>query len=407
MENESSSMRDLPLLALVAGFLLLLPTAPVAANYVGPLIIAKTDRHLWPDSVNTPNAFDKASRASVLVYILALRDMRKVSDADLRASLKVKNLNRASVDKWLKKEIKLSFQNYQQASASCVAGDWTCVGVVASVEDLLSKAEMWSRNIPRSLSAWRDNLNRFSYAYVAEQARLAALFPTVSSEIDRFSDNEWNGDDFVDRQFLLTFDDGPSDVQGKTDATVSMLNTNGRNAIFFLLGDNFQNRLHKTNATALAQLYQNQCVASHGWKHQSHAKWSQWQDSVKRTQSLLNSTLAREMVLPLFRPPYGQRKADSGAFFRSWSLQVALWNLDSQDWNTKVNAEDIVNRMITLMLIKRHGVLLFHDIHLKAKTVLPAMFVELGTAIEWVDCHRLARMEPQAGLRFEGSRLDQ
>jgi peptidoglycan/xylan/chitin deacetylase (PgdA/CDA1 family) len=139
----------------------------------------------------------------------------------------------------------------------------------------------------------------------------------------------------------------------------------------------------------VATLYKNQCVANHGWEHQSHAKWANWQDSIQRTQTLITSTLSTGNALPLFRPPYGQRQADSGAFFQQQGLQVALWNLDSQDWNKQVNSDHILNRMLTLMLIKRHGVLLFHDVHPKAKAALPLLFNEVGNAVEWRNCHSL------------------
>lgn len=42
-------------------------------------------------------------------------------------------------------------------------------------------------------------------------------FPKVSSEIDLFNTQEWNGDALPDRQFFLTFDDGPTNVAGNTD----------------------------------------------------------------------------------------------------------------------------------------------------------------------------------------------
>jgi hypothetical protein len=47
--------------------------------------------------------------------------------------------------------------------------------------------------------------------------------------------------------------------------------------------------------------------------------------------------------------------------------------------------------MATLMLIKRHGVLLFHDVHPKAKVALPVIFGKLGAAVEWRDCHAALR----------------
>ena len=390
MENESSTLRRFSWLALAVSFFLLSPT-PTVAGYAGPTVVAKANRHLWPDAIKMPATFDKASRASILVYVLTLQDLQKAADADLDALIKVNRPYRASVDQWLRKEIESSFQRYRQASATCVADDWTCVESVAASETLLNQAQAWSRDIPRPLRAWREDFSRFCRIYAAEQMRLAALFPRVSSEIDRFNEREWNGDEAADRQFFLTFDDGPSPVRGETDATLDMLDKEGKSAVFFLLGENLQNRLHRSDGSSLARLYQNQCVASHGWQHRSHAEWSQWQDSVKRTQALLNSTLPRDHVLPLFRPPYGQRKADSGAFFQSQSLHVALWNLDSQDWNSRLSADDVVNRIIVLMLIKRRGVVLFHDIHPKARAALPALFDALGHAVDWGDCHQLAR----------------
>ena len=371
------------LLLLAISFLLSL-----SAHAAGPAVVAKVDRQLWQAPINTPENFDKASRAAMLLYALSLQDMQKLSDTDMKAAFKIKTVNRASVTKWINKELALSLRNYQAAAKSCAAEDWTCVGTLNSTADLIKQAAQVKT--PPALSAWHDNLAQFTHAYTAEQMRLAALFPKVSSEIDFFNANEWNGDDFPDRQFLLTFDDGPTKPQGDTDDTLAMLAANQKSAVFFVLGENFQNRLNKTDAQTLATLYKGQCVALHGWEHQSHAKWAKWQDSIQRSKTLLTDTFAKtDNFKALFRPPYGQRKADSGAFFQQQGLQIALWNLDSQDWNNKVDSDDILNRMLTLMLIKRHGVLLFHDIHPKAKTALPILFKELGDAVEWRDCHQL------------------
>jgi len=352
---------------------------------------AKADTRLWHEPVNTRSGFDKASRATLLTYVLAIQKLQKLFDADMLAAFKIKSINRASVSKWADEALVLALLNYQRAATACVSEDWTCPGNIATVADLLKQAQALRVKTPDDLEAWQNNLADFSHAYVAEQMRLAALFPKVSSEIDLFNDKEWTGDEFPDRQFFLSFDDGPSAAHGNTDDVLAMLAANRKSAVFFVLGENFRNRLQKTDAATLAGLYNKQCVASHGWEHQSHAKWPQWQDSIKRTQALLTLVVAKDNFLLLFRPPYGQRKADSGAFFQEQLLQVGLWNLDSQDWNAHVDANDIVNRMVTLMLIKRHGVLLFHDVHPKAKAALPVIFNELGTAVEWGDCHLLAR----------------
>jgi peptidoglycan/xylan/chitin deacetylase (PgdA/CDA1 family) len=363
--------------------------AAMPATAAGPASVAKADRKLWSETLNSRNGFDKASRASILTYAATLQHMHRMADGDMMASFKIKSLNRASVDKWLKSELELSLLNYQRAARDCAGGDWTCVPQVDSVEALLRQAGSWQKSVPAGQQAWHANLSAFTRAYLAEQLRLAALFPRISSEIDRFGPHEWNGGTMEDRQFLLTFDDGPS-PGAHTDDTLAMLAGARKTGVFFVLGENLQNRVNKAGAAKVAASYKNQCMASHGWQHQSHARWDQWQDSISRTQGLLNATFAKGDVLPYFRPPYGQRPADSAAFFQQQGLQVALWNLDSQDWSSQVSAEDVSNRMLALMLIKRHGVLLFHDVHSKAKTALPTIFDELGNAVSWRDCQQAA-----------------
>jgi peptidoglycan/xylan/chitin deacetylase (PgdA/CDA1 family) len=366
-----------------AAALVVAATSPARAD-VGPSVVARAALSLWREPIDTRAGFDKASRAAILVYASVLGEMGKLSDADMLAAFKIKSVNHASTDRWLKKELALSATNYRLASATCAAGDWTCVAVPT---DFAAAAATWTHGVPTAQAAWRDNLDGFAHAYVGEQLRLAALFPKITSEIDTFDDREWNGDKLPDTVFQLSFDDGPTAPGGTTDDTLRMLDAAHRHAVFFMLGSNLQARLDKTDAATLSQQYAGQCVASHGWEHKSHQNWDQWQESVKRTQALLNATFPKDAVLPWFRPPYGQRRADSGPFFQQQGLQIALWNLDSQDWNAHVTPADVIDRMTTLALVKRHGVMLFHDVHPKAKIALPAMFEKLGGAVEWRDCH--------------------
>lgn len=356
-----------------------------SVHAAGPTTVAKANQTLWEQPINTLEGFNNASRAAILLYAVELQNISQLNNTAMKSAFKIKSVNRASVTTWLTKEQALIIQNYQQAAKTCSSEDWTCVPA-SNFDELLSHASQLK--IPASLSAWQRNLSQFAKIYLTEQLRLAALFPKISSEIATFNANEWTGDELPDRQFLLSFDDGPSVIHGNTDATIAMLNSFGKTALFFVLGEQWQTRLNKSNVQALASLYQGQCVALHGFKHESHAKWTRWKDSIIRTKALLSTTLVNtDSFKPLFRPPYGQRKADSAAFFQQQGLQVALWNLDSQDWNAKMHSGDVLNRMLALMLIKRHGVLLFHDVHDKAKSALPALFTELGDAVIWQNCH--------------------
>ena len=355
----------------------------VTKKYSG---VAVGDRRLWTESVNTQSGFDRASRAAILFYALELEAQKTAEN---------KTFNRPSVNKWLTKELNLAQQNYHFAAKTCRSNDWTCTNAATNSNDFVAKAR--TLRIPDDFDSWQKNIAEFMGIYVAEQIRLAQLFPTTSSEIDLFNDNEWNGDRTSDRKFFLTFDDGPTASGGNTDNVLQMLAAQKKTAVFFVLGQSFAHR-QKTNGTAtLAQLYKGQCVSAHGWEHLSHEKrskyavGSKWQSSVTDTIALLkNSFDDTSIFLPLFRPPYGQRKSDSGAYFQKEGLQVALWNMDSQDWNAQIEAEDIVNRMEILMLIKRRGVLLFHDVHPKAQKAVPVIIAEFGSAVEWGDCHQIA-----------------
>jgi peptidoglycan/xylan/chitin deacetylase (PgdA/CDA1 family) len=358
----------------------------------GPSVVAKADLSLWGEPINQRAGFDKASRASVMVYVATIDDLRRMTDDAMLTAFGIKSVNRASVDKWVNKELDLALANYRAAAADCgksdkPGSDWTCLDATPSnASGLVTAVASWSARVPPAQGAWRANLAAFARAYVSEQMRLAALFPKTTSEIDRFNDGEWNGDNLPDAQFLLTFDDGPNAPGGSTDDTLRMLASTRHNGVFFMLGGNLQSRAGRAGAPPLAEAFRGQCVASHGWEHQSHQRWDAWQDSIKRTHALLRSTFPEATVLPWFRPPYGQRTADSGAFFREQNLQVALWNIDSQDWNAHMSSTDLVDRMVTLMLVKRHGVLLFHDVHPKAHAALPVIFDKLGDAVTWRDC---------------------
>lgn len=369
--------------ALVSGLLWVGATVQAA----GPAAVATLDLRTWGAPLDTPAGFDRASRAALLVHASTLHGLPPRDETQLLAHLRIKRLNQASLDQWLEAERARVWRNYQLASADCRAGDWSCVGPLDDVAALGAAAQKVLAGLGDGLATWREQLTAFSQAYLTEQMRLAALFPTVSSEIATFGRHEWTGDELDDRQFFLTFDDGPG---AHTAATLAMLARHERNATFFVLGENLQARLSKDGGEALARRYAGQCVASHGWEHRSHARWDGWQDSVLTTGALLRSALPEATFLPLFRPPYGQRSADSGTFLTAQGIQVALWNLDSQDWQRALGADAIGQRMLALMLIKRRGVLLFHDVHGKANDALPEVFAALGAAVSWPDCRALA-----------------
>ena len=64
-----------------------------------------------------------------------------------------------------------------------------------------------------------------------------------------------------------------------------------------------------------------------------------------------------------------------------------LWGIGSQDWSKRLSPEAVADRVQTLMLLWRHGIVLFHDIHDKAPKALPTLIaVNRGNDVSWLDC---------------------
>lgn len=356
------------------------------AQAAGPTSIATLERDLWPQQLASEGAFDTASRAEILMFAQILQASEGLDEAAWMQRLGLKSVNLHSIAQVRERFWQRLLENYRLASQSCVAVSDFCVPA-ADLPALREQARQLVVAPDSVYFAWAEASQRFHQRYLNEQMRLAALFPRVTSEIELFSAQERNGDELADRQFLLTFDDGPTAAGGNSDKLTAWLREQGLNGTFFVLGSNLQQRLQKTSAKALNELYAGQCVASHGWEHKSHASWGDWQGSVTHTRELLQGNLA-PLYVPLFRPPYGQRRTDSQAFFVGQDLRVALWQIDSQDWSSQVSAAAAGQRVLTLMLLWRRGVVLFHDIHNKAQILLPWLLLQTsnGAGVSWLDC---------------------
>jgi peptidoglycan/xylan/chitin deacetylase (PgdA/CDA1 family) len=159
------------------------------------------------------------------------------------------------------------------------------------------------------------------------------------------------------------------------------------NATFYVLGKTLQARVDISSASSLQTLYKQQCVGVQGWEYRSHAHWVDWQDSVTRSAALVQQVLPDNFV-PLFRPPYGHRRADSAGFFRDQQIRVALWNIDSQDSAGQLDAEQTSQRVLTLMLLWRKGTVVFHDSQKIAQQAVPWLMANTAqSGVIWEDCH--------------------
>lgn len=350
--------------------------------------MARSEHSLWPHTFDSTAAYNRASRAEILVFAGALERVAALSEAGLKNELHISSADVASVVRVRDRFGRRLLDNYHTAQAGCTSIEPFCPSI-QSVKDLFSAGEHLAASMPAAYQSWLANAQKFHRDYAKEQIRLAALFPTISSEIERFDDKERNGFELPDSHFQLTFDDGPSDRAGATDTLLRTLQREGIHGTFYVVGTSLKARLQVESPAQLRARYQGQCLALHGWNHVSHQKSSHWQQSVLDSQQAVQQTFG-DQYRPWFRPPYGQRRSDSGPFFQEHGLTVALWNIDSQDWHDSLRAEEAANRVLTLMLLWRRGVILFHDVNTKANTAVPWLIAQTRQAgVVWDDCRTM------------------
>lgn len=370
-------MVNRPFLALLCAALLC-PTARAA-----DLKVALTERAHWPFALSTPEAFDTASRAELALFIeaLAASDARKPGPGSA-----------ATVAQWKERMRQVLVENFASARATCTPGALLCEGPVPENWDaLVTAAHEGLQRLPAPLRAWSAEHRAFHQTYLAEQLRLAGLFPQVSSEILPLEVSERTGLELPDRHFLLTFDDGPTPPGGETDALTALVRAEGLHAAFFLLGNHYEERREATSAGQLRALYAGMCVGSHGHEHRSLVTAPDVKAKLEAFHARLAQTLPEgQPRVTLFRPPYGQRNRALLDLIAREGMTDTLWNIDSQDWREGVTGAPDAGRVVTLMLLWRRGTILFHDVHPKAHEALPRIWRETrGSGVVWVDCREL------------------
>lgn len=369
----------------------LLATLLSLAVQAAPMPTASLDRSQWPEQLDSPVLFDVASRAEILSFAQVLHESELLDDGALAARLGLRQINLQKVRAVRAQMWQRLWQGYQQAQRSCEQDASFCY-LLESMADLRTRSATFATEVGTFYTGWIEPSHQFHVRYLDEQLRKAALLPQTSSEVERLSSRERNGDELNDRMFLLTFVGGPGPDGGSTDALTEYLRKQKLQGTFFVLGNRLQQRRDTGAANALSQLYAGQCVGIQGWEYRSHAQWQGWQDSIKRAQARVQADLPAQYV-PLFRPPYGQRRADGEAFMASQQLRVSLWDIDAQD-DGPLTAEASAQRVMTLMLLWRKGVIQFHDSLPKAQLAVEWLLRNtVQSGIGWEDCRDYAYRE--------------
>ena len=324
----------------------------------------------------TPEDFDELSRGAILLFTDALAKLPN-DEAGLRKTLGIDFADATSARNWRKEVSKVLLDNFRLAAKSARTDYRIYLPEIASDgSNFVEAAGQAAQNPPKELAEWQGKAQEILGEYARNQLRLAALLPKVSNEIRRFSDKELTGFELPDRHFVLTFDDGPTAPGGSTDQTIAALRAQNVSGIFFGLGPALQSRLKQTPAADLANLYKGMTLGIHGITHEPHIGKYDWQASVKQCQALADEISGTQSPR-LFRPPFGQRDADAAEILFRDGCRIVLWNIDTQDWNLKLETDHIVARAKLLMALWRRGIILFHDANPHASRALPLLVPEM------------------------------
>jgi len=347
--------------------------------------IATLDRSTWPEKLDNPTLFDVASRAEVLMFARGLLGSEALDETALAQRLGLRTVNLEAINSLRERLWQRLLTSYNYAQQSCDQDASFCF----LVEDLPTLREQAAKFVVSDESyytKWAEPSRIFHLQYLDELMRKAALSPQTTSEVDHFGDYERNGDDMHDRLFLLSFDSAANLQPDNTDWIADYLRKSSLSGTFFLLGKDVQARLADRSVNNLQAEFSKLCVGVQGWEFRSHSHWQDWQESVRRSSDLVKSKLPENYV-PLFRPPEGQRRSDAGSFLRNQGLQVALWDIDAQDGAGKLKGNPSAQRVLTLMLLWRHGVINFNMKQDAVKTALPWLITQTAqSGIGWEDC---------------------
>jgi peptidoglycan/xylan/chitin deacetylase (PgdA/CDA1 family) len=205
-----------------------------------------------------------------------------------------------------------------------------------------------------------------------------SVYPTAgpNGNIDGFT--------FPRGTWAVTFDDGPNPEITPKD--LANLKAAGTKATFFWLAKNLARYPDVIKSVQAAGMP----VENHSWTHAILNKPSdlaRLHTTVDKeiVQSTAADTKAYGVKPRFFRCPYGAGFQDAkirGLIARLGMIHVR-WNVDSLDWKDP-NPASVQARVEKQMAANGRGIILFHDIHRPALTVVPRLLAKTKGKVRWV-----------------------
>lgn len=149
----------------------------------------------------------------------------------------------------------------------------------------------------------------------------------------------------------LTFDDGPNPEY--TGRILDALATNDARATFFVVGTNAESYPQTLRAIAMS----GNEIGNHTYSHANLTKLdsSQVEQEVDKVNRAVKA--ATGDIATVIRPPYG---AYNGSVLEQLEQPVVLWDLDTEDWDSR-DAQTIVDNIIGNL--DDGDIILMHDIY--------------------------------------------
>ena len=184
----------------------------------------------------------------------------------------------------------------------------------------------------------------------------------------------------IQKRIALTFDDGPDDL---TPKYLDLLDDLGVPATFFVAGELAAPRPDLVRE----YIRRGHQLANHGFDHQSFPKLSRRDllDQVRRTDAAIGGQVTGR---PWVRPPHGALDTSSLLTLRAAGYVVALWTIDSRDYDEKDAAKLAEN--CGPAHVSSGDVLLFHEGQQWTLDALPRIVAALhASGLECVTMHDL------------------
>ena len=139
------------------------------------------------------------------------------------------------------------------------------------------------------------------------------------------------------KKIALTFDDGPNKTS--LPKILDLLKSENIKASFFLIGKNIADKKLQVERVH----NEGHLVLNHSYTHSNFDKASKelMISEIEKTNNVINDILG---VTPrLYRPPYGIITKDIKLAVKNLGMNIVLWNVDGEEWNSEKSLDYVVN----------------------------------------------------------------